>query len=826
MTACHRLTVRLLNRPSRAHARSHQPTPSPFVPALEPVSFVSSPSFASSIPSPAGFCSPSVPTGHTIKCPGRLPSPTPVAMVTKHPATDAPFNPHGTARRFNDFGAVKRPALNAIDTSPPPRGSSLARPLVPANSAPPPQGPRSKKPEPLRPTYLKITHIAPPLRSAASFDDGRHGPVQSPPSSEAARFSPATSPLSTHSTGLKPAWSMTSAQSNQFVPFRHDKSPLHTPLSARFPHHYQPPELHFDTPTRSSLQSATTGTSSVEPASGTERSSILTNSSSLTDISPATPDVDQDMSVDDAIDMYLDGFSDDSSPTQDSSDSPEPEDFPLPPSLRKTPDPQKVVDDSPEPTPPSTPKRCAQLDGPAHSSMEDQEMKDLSPGVKPVSPPIVKTKITVPDVLSVGVPPPLSTSTRLRDQYGFKKETTYITVSQYNKWSEPYSRYVDYRRQKWIEMLHDSGTADKGTLEFPSKSSKMKRYIRKGIPPEYRGAAWFWYTGGHEHLRQNPGLYRKLVEKAVEAPMNDDKEHIERDLHRTFPDNIHYKPDLSSETQSPSGAGSSNLKYTLDAQETPIIQSLRRVLYAFSLHNSKIGYTQSLNFITGLLLLFLSEEKTFWMLHTITSAYLPGTHEVSLEGANADLWILMVALKESLPAVYTKVASPNATTPRSKPPNITTTTRLPDITLGLTNWLMSMFIGSLPLETTLRVWDILFYEGSRTFFRVALAIFRLSQRDILAVSDPMEIFQIVQTAPKKMLDASALADECFARRFRFSQERVESLRVARRQAIREDKERASFLARPGNFGANADGRPGTGSTQPGAWKTWKNHTFR
>jgi hypothetical protein len=36
----------------------------------------------------------------------------------------------------------------------------------------------------------------------------------------------------------------------------------------------------------------------------------------------------------------------------------------------------------------------------------------------------------------------------------------------------------------------------------------------------------------------------------------------------------------------------------------------------------------SLNFITGMLLLFLPEEKAFWMLHIIAADYLPGTHEI------------------------------------------------------------------------------------------------------------------------------------------------------------------------------------------------------
>jgi len=154
----------------------------------------------------------------------------------------------------------------------------------------------------------------------------------------------------------------------------------------------------------------------------------------------------------------------------------------------------------------------------------------------------------------------------------------------------------------------------------------------------------------------------------------------------------------------------------------------------------------------------------------------------------------MVLLKESMPGIYAKLASAGPTVTRTKPPTLTLKTRLPDITLGLTNWLMSLFIGSLPLETTLRVWDVFFYEGSKTFFRVALAIFKASEKEILAVSDPTEVFQIVQTVPKRLLDVNSLLEDSFTRRYRVGQRRINSLREARRAAIREEKMRLSLIA--------------------------------
>lgn len=69
---------------------------------------------------------------------------------------------------------------------------------------------------------------------------------------------------------------------------------------------------------------------------------------------------------------------------------------------------------------------------------------------------------------------------------------------------------------------------------------------------------------------------------------------------------------------------------------------------------------------------------------------------------------------------------------------------------------MSLFIGTLPIESVLRVWDVLFYEGSRTLFRVALTIFKLGEQRIRELSDSMELFQVVQGLPRGMIDAAAL----------------------------------------------------------------------
>ncbi|GIZ37710.1 hypothetical protein CKM354_000114900 [Cercospora kikuchii] len=421
---------------------------------------------------------------------------------------------------------------------------------------------------------------------------------------------------------------------------------------------------------------------------------------------------------------------------------------------------------------------------------------------------------------------------RLRDRYGFKKTSHYITLEQYEAWDRDYTAYLERRRKKWYAMMHQYGYETSPAIRFPQKSDKVKRYVRKGIPPEFRGAAWWYYARGPRELSKNPMIYIELRQRVEDGELTDnDREHIERDLHRTFPDNVRFKPDPTTMHDAQAGAGGgtpvkegsglrnevsasapadtpvqgsprsvTKKKRHTDEPETPILQSLRRVLQAFAVHNPKVGYCQSLNFIAGLLLLFLSkddsdleeaETKAFILLNIVTTQHLPDTHGITLEGANIDIGVLMSCIRDSLPAIWAKLDDQkeiNAIGAAATMAGGIGGLRLPTVSLATTAWFMSLFVGTLPIESVLRVWDCLFLDGSKTLFRIALAIFKAGESAIMKVSDPMEIFQVVQTIPRSMLDANSLLDVCFRRRGGFasiSQDVVNRRRRERKRLVQE-----------------------------------------
>lgn len=503
---------------------------------------------------------------------------------------------------------------------------------------------------------------------------------------------------------------------------------------------YQPLQFNHDTDeVRTSFRSALTSNSSLYNTTSTERSSVATATTSIGGLifdSHRPVSKHASMTVDDAIDMYAAGFTDDVEEPEHGSSS-----WSL--SQGGYHEPVKT-----------------------HEGTIDKGDESFNYHLRPLARPSSARSNSSAAIISGNAPrsetpSPLRQSMsvdRNRDQYGFLKETHHITNEEHDAWSSKYSSSQERRSQKWLLHMQDHTLATESPSQFPPRSAKTQRFIRKGIPPDWRGNAWFFYAGGYRFLDKQPGLFSNMVALSPRELSSNDKDMIERDLHRTFPDNVRFKPESSSS------------EYPI---ETPLLSSLRRVLQAFALYCPRIGYCQSLNFIAGLLLLFLPEEKAFWMLHIITTEYLPGTHDVSLEGANVDLWVLMIAFKESMPQLWPKIGSVDGSSgPRDA--------RLPTISLCTTSWFMSLFIGTLPIESVLRVWDILFYEGSRTLFRIALAIFKLGEQRIKAISDPMEIFQIVQALPRGMLDVGTLMEVAF-RRGGVSQEWVEKRRRQRKK---------------------------------------------
>jgi hypothetical protein len=112
------------------------------------------------------------------------------------------------------------------------------------------------------------------------------------------------------------------------------------------------------------------------------------------------------------------------------------------------------------------------------------------------------------------------------------------------------------------------------------------------------GKLWSLWSGGRFKLVMEKGYYNELL-KYYQGQTSVATGDIEKDLHRSFPNHPFY--------QTPAG-----------------IETLRRVLIAYSWRNQQIGYTQSMSIICSVLLVNMSEEDAFWVMASICEDLLPG----------------------------------------------------------------------------------------------------------------------------------------------------------------------------------------------------------
>uniref|UniRef100_A0A3B3BUC0 Growth hormone-regulated TBC protein 1 n=1 Tax=Oryzias melastigma TaxID=30732 RepID=A0A3B3BUC0_ORYME len=227
------------------------------------------------------------------------------------------------------------------------------------------------------------------------------------------------------------------------------------------------------------------------------------------------------------------------------------------------------------------------------------------------------------------------------------------------------------------------------------------------------------------------------------------------DMHRTFPDNVFF--------QSHAEAG--------------LQKVLHNVLLAYGHHNPDVGYCQGMNFIAGYLIIITKdEEKSFWLMDALLGRILPDYYSPAMLGLKTDQEVLGELVKAKAPAVGQLMA------------------QYPGIwTLVVSRWFICLYIDILPIETVLRIWDCLFYEGSKVLFRVALTLILHHQPEILrarSLPDVCECFKQM-TCGAFTMDCHAFMQKIFTEPGSLSMSTIHKLREKCRQQILEEESRRS-----------------------------------
>ena len=316
--------------------------------------------------------------------------------------------------------------------------------------------------------------------------------------------------------------------------------------------------------------------------------------------------------------------------------------------------------------------------------------------------------------------------TVLRDDYGFVVQSSYVSL---------YHTYAPIWRQEEVDRTHawdqwsrlDSKEVDSVDQALDvalggehEALRELKMLVHLGVPQKYRVLCWKKFLA---QQKRDVGEYASLLSKLDEIEQLENSDlveslnQIDKDLHRTFPDH----------------------QITDDQGK----QRLRRILGAYAVRNPIVGYCQGLNFLAATFLLVLGdEEDAFWCFVALVEEILTGYFDPKMIIEQVDFLVFEQLLKQLIPNVSSHLENIGVHVPTA-----------------ITGWFLVAFVNTLPFETMLRVWDILFFEKSPVvIFRVALALLQIYSEALLECSEAGDAYMMFQGIGPISFDAKTLVE--------------------------------------------------------------------
>ncbi|KAF2227313.1 rab-GTPase-TBC domain-containing protein [Elsinoe ampelina] len=225
--------------------------------------------------------------------------------------------------------------------------------------------------------------------------------------------------------------------------------------------------------------------------------------------------------------------------------------------------------------------------------------------------------------------------------------------------------------------------------------------IHKGVPDFLRSAVWPGVAGAWDASLQVE--YDSLCERLLhEKPTN---EHIiNKDLARCFPQHELFR-DAEGEGQ----------------------KMLGTVLKCYSLYDSEIGYCQGMAFVAGALLMNMPAKDAFCVFAKLMENHNMRTlYSLSLTGLHSRTYQLKKFMGQIAPDLLAHLS------------------KLGVELAYLSQWFMTMFATSCPLNILFRIYDVVFAEGAdETMLRVALALILSNEHKIMCMKELEEVLHLL-----------------------------------------------------------------------------------
>uniref|UniRef100_A0A5F8GP30 TBC1 domain family member 8 n=1 Tax=Monodelphis domestica TaxID=13616 RepID=A0A5F8GP30_MONDO len=263
----------------------------------------------------------------------------------------------------------------------------------------------------------------------------------------------------------------------------------------------------------------------------------------------------------------------------------------------------------------------------------------------------------------------------------------------------PKSLFLGVSREQIKASLWSDHFVEYGRTVCMFRTEKIRKLVAMGIPESLRGKLWLLFSDAVTDLASHPGYYGNLVEESMGKCCLVTEE-IERDLHRSLPEH----PAFQNETG---------------------IAALRRVLTAYAHRNPKIGYCQSMNILTSVLLLYAKEEEAFWLLVAVCERMLPDYFNHRVIGAQVDQSVFEELIRERLPELAEHMKDLST---------------LASISLS---WFLTLFLSIMPLESAVNVVDCFFYDGIKAIFQLGLAVLEANAMELCGSKDDGQALMIL-----------------------------------------------------------------------------------
>ncbi|XP_043218792.1 TBC1 domain family member 9-like isoform X3 [Amphibalanus amphitrite] len=303
-------------------------------------------------------------------------------------------------------------------------------------------------------------------------------------------------------------------------------------------------------------------------------------------------------------------------------------------------------------------------------------------------------------------------------------------------------------RQLKKEEMWEHHFDEYGRGQTMYRTSATGLLVLKGIPATLRAELWMVFSGAGHEMATHPGYYVQLAQRASSGRVPGADE-IERDLHRSLPEHPAFQ----------ASAG---------------IDALRRVLSAYALRNPNIGYCQAMNIVASVMLLYCSEEQTFWLLVAICERLLPDYYNTKVVGALVDQGVLEDLISVELPDLHSKLES------------------LGVISMISLSWFLTIFLSVMPFESAVNVMDCFLYDGARTNFMVALAVLDANRETLEDCRDDGEAMTVLcryleavtnSDIPDTSIDVSVLIHEAYSNFGKLTNSAIERLRLKHRLKV-------------------------------------------